>query len=68
MEGADTPEKLKQLDTKNKRQLSEIEQNITECFRNGNLKDAKIQIIKMKYYWSIAAHINRLLRERGIVD
>lgn len=68
VEEANTPDKLKQLYAKNKQELDGIAKEISECFRNNDLKRAKFNVIKMKYYWSISAHINRLLRERGIID
>lgn len=68
VEEADTPEKLKQLDQKNKMLLESLTREISECFKNNDVKMAKEVIIKMKYYWSVGEHINRLLRDRGIVD
>lgn len=68
VEEASTPEKLKQLNVKNKRQLEVIEKDISKYFESGDIQNAKQQILKMKYYWSVASHINRLLRERGIAD
>lgn len=68
VEEASTPEKLKQLNLKNKKQLEDIEKSISKYFESGDLQNAKQQILKMKYYWSVASHINRLLRDKGIVD
>lgn len=68
VEMADTDEKLVQLNEKNKRHLDGLIKEISDCFRKNDTKKAKEVIIKMKYYWSVSEHINRLLRERGITD
>lgn len=68
MEGANTSEKLVQLNLKSKRKLESITKDISAAFKSGNTQKAKEHIIKLKYYWSVAAHINRLLRERGVTD
>lgn len=65
---ADTPEKLKALEQKNKQMLSKITQEISEYFSANDIIKAKESIIKMKYFSSINSRINNLLREQGIVD
>lgn len=68
VEQADTPEKLSKLNEKNRKQLEALTKEVGECFDGNETKRAKEVIIKMKYYWSVGEHINRLLRERGITD
>lgn len=68
VEEADTDEKLVQLNKKNKERLDGLIQEISDCFKRNDVKKAKAVIIKMKYYWSVGEHINRLLREKGITD
>ncbi|KAL1512826.1 hypothetical protein ABEB36_002348 [Hypothenemus hampei] len=64
----DDVNKLKDLDIKNKNQLENIVKQIDECFKEGNLTQAKFYVIKMKYYASLNNRINARLRELGIVD
>lgn len=68
VEEADTDEKLVGLDKKNKKRLEGLVNEISDCFKTNDVKKAKEVVIKMKYYWSVGEHINRLLRERGITD
>lgn len=68
IEDADTPDKLQELNAKNKRILDGIIKEISECFAGKNITGAKESVIRMKYYDSINSRINNLLRERGISD
>lgn len=68
LESTSDPEKLKQLNIKNKNILEIIARNIDECFRRNDLKQAKYFVIKLKYYSSLGNRINAVLRESGIVD
>lgn len=68
VEAANTDEELVELNKKNKAQLEGLVQEVSNCFKNNDVRRAKEVIIKMKYYWSVGEHINRLLRERGVTD
>lgn len=68
VEEADTDEKLIELNRKNKKQVENLVKEISDCFKRDDVKKAKEIVIKMKYYWSVGEHINKLLRERGITD
>ncbi|KAL3271450.1 hypothetical protein HHI36_021936 [Cryptolaemus montrouzieri] len=68
VENASTPEKLKILNVSNRETMRQIEQDISNFFKQNNLEKVKSSIIKLRYYTSVSQHINELLRERGIVD
>ena len=59
---------MKALHDRNKEMLAKSAETISECFGSGDFKKAKETVIKMKYYNSVMAYINNLLRERGVVD
>lgn len=68
VEEADTDEKLVELNARNKKRLEGLVNEVSECFKRNDVETAKGVVIKMKYYWSVGEHINKLLRERGITD
>lgn len=68
VEDADTDEKLVELNKKSKQRLESLVKEISECFQKNDVKKAKEVVIKLRYYWTVGEHINKLLRERGIVE
>lgn len=61
-------EKLKKLNEKNKKELEKLAQVISESFERNDIKKAKDNIIKLKYFTSISNRLNRVLRELGVTD
>ncbi|XP_044762729.1 iron-sulfur cluster co-chaperone protein HscB [Coccinella septempunctata] len=68
VENASDAEKLKELNSSNKKTTEKLELEISKYFKEKNLSKVKHCIIKLRYYNSISAHINNLMRERGIVE
>lgn len=61
-------DKLKKLNEKNKKELEKLAQVISESFERNDIKKAKDNIIKLKYFTSISNRLNRVLRELGVTD
>lgn len=68
VEGADSLDKIHEVNEKNKKSLQECEKEILDNFTKCDVEEVKKAVIKMKYYDSLSSRINNLMRERGIVS
>ncbi|KAF5285770.1 hypothetical protein FQR65_LT13049 [Abscondita terminalis] len=68
IDAATTPKQLRDLDDKNRKELETIRATLSSHFKQLKVKEAKDEVMKMKYYNSIRMRINELLRNKGIVE
>ncbi|XP_045465806.1 iron-sulfur cluster co-chaperone protein HscB [Harmonia axyridis] len=65
---ASNADELKALNISNKKTLELLERKISEYFRENDLVNVKYCIIELRYYNSISLLINKIMREKGIVE
>lgn len=63
-----TDKELLKLNERNRETLDRLYKSVSKYLKDKDYTNAKLDVIKMKYYNSINTRINNLLRESGCIE
>lgn len=68
VDNANDEKSIRELDLKNRNEIDKLVKEIDTKFEKDDIENARVAIIKLKYYTSLSKRINTIMRDLGIVD